>query len=469
MTATEPHTDVDLAFAGPGRLAALIRTGEVTSRELTELYLDRIFRLDQRLNAFRVVLGERALAEADAADAARRNGDERPLLGVPIAVKDDMDLAGETTTYGAVATRPPAQQDSAVVRRLRDAGAVVLGKTNVPELMTMNFTETEWYGATRNPWDLDRTPGGSSGGSAAAVAAGLAAAATASDGAGSIRIPAAACGLVGLKPQRGRVPTPRAWHGLSTYGVLARTVADAALLYDVIKDGDGSWAAAASAPPRKLRVALSTVVPKPVMARADAEQERGVRTLADALRDLGHEVVERDPDYGPIYASVIPRYLRGIHDDAKEMPDPRRLQRRTRGLARMGSLIPEAALQRALRREAADRERLNALFGEFDLLLTPAWTARPWRIGALEAAGGPRSLDAATRMTPYEAPWNHTGQPAIAVPAAQAPDGFPVGAQLVAPPDGEPLLLSVAAQLEAALQWPSRRPPSDTPLQESTP
>src|SRR5215207_5968765 len=195
----------ELAFAGAARQAEMIRRGEVSSRELVELYLARIERLDGELNAFRVVTGEGALVDAAQADARRGAGDDRPLLGVPIAVKDTEDFGGEVTGWGTAAHGGPAQRDNDFVARLRAAGAVVLGKTNLPELAIMGSTEGPAFGITRNPWDTDRTPGGSSGGSAAAVAAGLCAAATGSDGAGSIRIPASACGLVGLKPQRDRV------------------------------------------------------------------------------------------------------------------------------------------------------------------------------------------------------------------------------------------------------------------------
>src|SRR6185312_12312673 len=226
----------EIAFAGIARQAELIAAGELSSRELVELCLSRIEAAQPRLNAFRIVLAERALLEAGQADARRGAGGDRPLLGVPIAVKDDIDVAGEVTAFGSNAYGEPAPADAEVVRRLRAAGAVIIGKTNVPELCVWPFTETATFGATRNPWDLQRAPGGSSGGSAVAVAAGLVGAALGSDGAGSIRIPSAWCGLFGLKPQRGRVslaPRPRAWNGLSVDGVLTRRVADTALFHDV--------------------------------------------------------------------------------------------------------------------------------------------------------------------------------------------------------------------------------------------
>src|SRR5919201_306843 len=225
----------ELAFADVARQAELVRAGEVSSRELVELFLGRIERLDPELNAFRRVMGERALVDAQQADARRGAGDERPLLGVPIAVKDVEDVTGEVTRFGTDAFTRPAAQDSELVRRLRAAGAVVIGKTNTPELAIMGDTEGPAFGITRNPWNTERSPGGSSGGTAAAVAAGLCAAGTASDGAGSIRIPASNCGLFGLKPQRGRVslmPDAEHWNGLSVIGFETRTVADTALLLD---------------------------------------------------------------------------------------------------------------------------------------------------------------------------------------------------------------------------------------------
>ena len=225
----------ELAFAGVVRQAELIRGGEVSSRELVELCLARIERLDPELNAFRTVMAERALADAGQADGRRGAGDDRPLLGVPIAVKDTEDVAGETTGMGTAAHGGRAERDNDFVSRLRAAGAVIIGKTNLPELAIMGATEGPAFGVTRNPWNTDRTPGGSSGGSGAAVAAGLCAAATASDGAGSIRIPASCCGIVGLKPQRDRIslaPLDEHWYGMSVVGFQTRTVADTALLLD---------------------------------------------------------------------------------------------------------------------------------------------------------------------------------------------------------------------------------------------
>jgi amidase len=434
----------------------------VSARELTEVYLARISRHDPRINAFRIVFAERALAEADQADARRRAGDERPLLGVPIAIKDDCDVAGEVTAFGTNAYDGAAPADAEVVRRLRGAGAVILGKTNVPELVFLPFTESPTWGATRNPWDLDRTPGGSSGGSAAAVAAGLVSAALGSDGAGSIRIPAACCGLPGLKPQRGRVPTaPRVepFNGLSVPGTLARTVRDAALMLDAVKDGGPSFVEAAAAPPERLRVAVSYKVPVPAL-RLAGEQRRAVEETVELLRELGHDVVERDPEYvATTTAAVAARYLRGIHDQAKLIPHPERLARRTKGYVRMGAAVRPAALARARGAEATDTVHLNRPLEQADVLLTPMFTRRPPRIGEYEGRSAVRTFNGTARLAPFCAAWNHTGQPAIAVPAGRAPDGFPLAVQLVGRPDDEPTLLRLAGQLEARRGWPDLRPP----------
>jgi amidase len=453
---------VDVAFAGAARQAAMIRNREISARELTELYLERIGRLDPALNAYRVTFDERALAEADQADGRAKGGDTRPLLGVPFAIKDDCDVAGEVTAFGGSAHGPPATADAEAVRRLRVAGAVILGKTHVPELTITPWTESPTFGVTRNPWDLQRTPGGSSGGSGAAMAAGLAGAAIGSDGAGSIRIPAACCGLFGLKPQNGRVPTAPAvqpWHGMSTWGAITRGVADSALVYDAIKDGGPSFAEAAAREPGRLTIAVSRKSPPLTGVQADAEQLSGVSAAAEALRGLGHEVIEREIEY-PITlgANVLSRYLRGIADQVRSMPHPERLSRRTHGYRRIGSAIPDALLERAKQAAAEDERALGRAFDGVDAVLTPVFTRRPPRVGEYDGRSALWTFIASVRFVPFAGPYNHTGQPAASVPAAWTADDFPVGAQLVVPRDGEPLLLSLAAQLERALRWPERRP-----------
>jgi amidase len=463
----------ELAFSGIARQVELLEAGEVSSRELVELYLARISSLQPRLNAFRVVAGERALAEAQQADARRAAGEKRPLLGVPIAVKDDIDVIGEVTAWGTNAYDEPAAADAEVVRRLRRAGAVVIGKTNVPELAIWPFTESATFGVTRNPWDLQRAPGGSSGGSAAAVAAGLVGAALGSDGAGSIRIPAAWCGLFGLKPQRDRVPVApreRPWHGLSVNGVLTRTVADTALFLDVVADAgsDGSGAGAAGgtfsaavrAQPRPLRIAFSRKMPPPALARLNGDAARALDETVALLRSRGHELVERDPDYGTgAISAVLVRYLRGIHDDAAAVPHPQRLERRTRGMARMGGLIPEALLQRSLAAEGSLTSRLNAVLDDCDALITPATATPPPRVGQLQGRGAPWTLNAVAGMVPYNGVWNVTGQPAASVPALVGGDGLPRAVQIVGRAHQETTILSLAAQIEQQRPWAHLRPP----------
>ena len=339
----------DPVFAGLARQAELIASGDVSSRELTEACLARIDRLDPTLNAFRVVFAERALAEADQADGRRRGGDRRPLLGVPLAIKDDTDIAGEVTARGTNAFGEPARADAEVVRRLRAAGAVIAGKTNVPELEITPFTESPTFGATRNPWDLNRTPGGSSGGSAAAVAAGLVGGALGSDGGGSIRIPAGCCGLFGLKPQRGRIPlAPKDAPGTACRSTARSCAASPTPRCSSTSTGDGEpLAPAAARAPGRLRIAVSTKLPPRILGGPDAEQRGAVDATVELLRGLGHEVLERDPDYGPCGPAFTARYFRGIHDEGRAMAHPERLSRRTRGFMRLGAAIAPPLLERA--------------------------------------------------------------------------------------------------------------------------
>jgi amidase len=463
----------DLAYAGIARQAELIRAGEVSSRELIELYLDRIRHLDAELNSFRVVRWERALQEAALADARRAKGEDAPLLGVPVAIKDNVDVAGELTTHGTGAYGGPASDDAEVVRRLRGAGTVIVGKTHLSELAIWGMTESATWGVTRNPWDTDRTPGGSSGGSAAAVAAALIPAASASDSAGSIRIPAAACGLFGLKPQRGRIslaPLPEHWFGLSVFGCLTRSVADTALWLDAVSGPAPGDADVAPPPPRSfveeahsvpepLRFAIS--LKPPVPATLEGEIERAVHSTAEVLRGLGHELVgERDPDYGTLgVASLLPRYLRGIYEETTTLAHPERLERRTRELARLGRLVPPRAARRARAGERAHAERINAVFDDCDVLLLPTITRLPPPVLDLEGRGAIRTIAEQWRAYPFTGPWNALGQPAAAVPAGFTAEGLPLSVQLISRPNDEATLLSLAAQIEAERPWADRRPP----------
>ena len=457
----------DLAYAGATRQAQLVARREVSARELVEATLDRIERLDPELNAFRVVLAERALVEADLADARRRSGDGRPLLGVPVAVKDEFDVAGVPTAMGTAASgAAPREHDAEVVRRLRLAGAVIVGKTNVPELLMWPFTESASFGASRNPWSLQRTPGGSSGGSGAAAAGGLCGLALGSDGAGSLRIPAAFCGLFTIKPQRRRVPLEhgpsRGWHGLAHAGPLTRTVADAALFLDAVADSppDGGYVAAAAGEPGRLRIAVSTKVPPGVAARLGREQRAAVDATAELLRALGHDVVEREIEYGATaFAHVLARYLRGIRDEAAALPYPERLEPRSRAMARLGALVPVAAIARVRAAESALAARVQAVLATADAVLLPGPTGPPFRVGQLAGRGALWTLNAAAAKVPYFAAFNATGQPACSVPAGFDRHGLPLAVQLAGRPHDEATLLSLAAQIERARPWANRLPP----------
>lgn len=446
----------ELAFAGVVRQAELIRDGEVSSRELVELYLERIERLNPELNAFRTVMAERALVDAQQADGRKGAGDDRPLLGVPMAVKDVEDVTGEVTRWGTNAFTKPATADSELVRRLRSAGAVIIGKTNTPELAIMGETEGPAFGITRNPWNTDHSAGGSSGGSAAAVAAGLCAAATASDGAGSIRIPAANCGLVGLKPTRDLIPLAplkEHWYGLSVMGFETRSVRDTALLLSV-GSGDDSLREAADRPPERLRVAVSTKPPMP--ARVHDDVKRAVDQTGERLRKLGHEVEQADPPYA-LLSPTTTRYLAGIAQDVERVERPDRLQRRTRGFGRMGDAIPAPVLDWARRED--DSARMRPFFERHDVLVTAVNAVPPVRAGQWEGLGAVRTLLGMAQVYPFAGEWNLTGQPAVSVPCGTSENGLPIGVMIVGRRGEDATLLGIAAQLEAELRWTDRRPP----------
>ena len=444
----------------------MLADGDVTAPELLEVYLERIARLDSQLGCYRVVLSDSARSEAAVAQDRLEAGEQLPLLGVPIAIKDDVDVAGEVTAYGSGGHRPALTSDAEVVRRLRAAGAVIIGKTNVPELMMFSYTESLAFGATRNPWNPKRTPGGSSGGSAAAVAAGLAPLALGSDGAGSIRIPSSWCGLFGLKPQRDRVslePQDGAWYGLSVNGPIARSVLDAALFLDVtstVPGPEGEFVAAATRDPGKLRIALSTKVPT-LPVRVGKAELAAVEEAGALLRDLGHEVIRRDPDYprASVYANFLPRYLRGISDGADAQAHPERLEARTRTMAHLGTFFSDRRMAAVRAGEAALSSRIQSIFDDVDVVITPATAAGPSRIGAYQRRGAVSTLLLVAQRVPYFPIWNLTGQPAAAVPWDFDGDGLPVAVQLVGQPYDEATLLSLSAQIERARPWAHRRPP----------
>jgi amidase len=456
----------DLAFAGAAAQARLLADGQLTAPELLEVYLERIARLDSELRCYRVTLVDSARDQAYLAQDRLDAGERLPLLGVPIAVKDDVDVAGEVTTFGCGGHRPAVHSDAEVVRRLRAAGAVIIGKTNVPELMIFPYTESLTFGATRNPWNPRRTPGGSSGGSAAAVAAGLAALAVGSDGGGSIRIPSTWCGVFGLKPQRDRVslePHDDAWYGLSVNGPIARTVADAALFLDVtssVPGPEGEFVAAAAREPGRLRIALSTKAPTPMPVRVGRKQLAAVEHAGVLLRELGHDVVVRDPEYpARLYANFLPRFLRGICDDADAQAHPERLEPRTRALARMGSYFSDRRMESVRAGEAVLSNRIQSIFDDVDVVVTPGCATGPSRVGAYQRRGGLSTLLLVGQRVPYQQVWNLTGQPAAAVPWDFDGEGLPTSIQLVGRPYDEATLLSLSAQIEAARPWAHRRPP----------
>jgi amidase len=424
------------------------------------------------LNAFRVVLTRQALADAAEADRKRAAGEQLPLLGIPIAVKDDVDVAGVPTRFGADGYIRKAHQDAEVVRRLRAAGAVIVGKTNTCELGQWPFTSSPAFGHTRNPWSSEHTPGGSSGGSAAAVAAGLVAAAIGSDGAGSVRIPAAWTHLVGIKPQRGRIstwPLPEAFNGITVNGVLARTVTDAALVLDAASGnvpGDlhqppplrvSDFVAQAPGP---LKIAMSTKFPHTVFrAKLHPEIRAAMETVAGQLEELGHTIVAADPDYNlGMSWNFLSRSTSGLLDWVDRLGPNVTLDKRTLANTRTGWLLSQNTLQKARAREAESQRRLGWIFNLVDVVLAPTTAQPPPRVNDFDHRGGLSTDRAMIRACPVTWPWNLLGWPSISVPAGFTYGGLPIGVQLMGPANSEPLLISLAAELEALNDWASKQP-----------
>lgn len=450
-----PTADVSTA----ADIARAVREGWLVPQVAVEAALGRIARRDPGIGAFQSVRRVAATAEAEAL-AARADLAGLGLAGVPVAVKDTVPVGGEAMRSGTLARAdsPPEGADDVIVKRLREAGAVIVGTSRVPEGCLWPTTDGPG-GVTRNPWNPAMSAGGSSGGSAAAVAAGMVPIAHGTDGLGSIRIPAAACGLVGVKPGRGVVgraaPHSRAWSGMSEHGALATTVEDAALLLAALAGRPDL--AMVREPEGSRRVGVS-VTPPLAAIRVDDEVTRAVFRLAAALAEAGHTVVRRGPRY-PLSTdlAITLRWLAAAAGEQEAMPDPTTAQRRTRGHARLGRLA-----RRAVRPSQADAwvRRAEDYFAGHDVLLTPvlatgalpaeAWAERSWPANVVATI---------TSTGAFTSPWNLAGFPAVAVPAGRHPGtGLPIGAQLVGPPGSEPLLLGMAATIGRIRPWPRVAP-----------
>ncbi|MFF7754062.1 amidase [Streptomyces sp. NPDC007971] len=438
-------------------IAAAVREKEVTPREVVAEHLDRIERLDGRVGAFRTVRAKAALTEADEV-GARADLGGLPLAGVPVAVKDNLAVRGESARNGSAATPDtPAAEDHVTVARLRAAGAVVVGLTNVPELCVFGTTEGV-HGTARNPWDITRTAGGSSGGSAAAVAAGLVPLALGNDGMGSLRIPAANCGLVTLKPGHGVVPAGIGngdWFGMAENGPLATTVEDLRLMLDVLADTGVSRPEEEPAP-RRIAVALRS----PLAGVSVSEPyTTAVRQAAGILAQAGHRVRRAEPPY-PLSLGVtsLQHWTAGTAVDAAGL-DPARLTRRTRVHAAVGRRFLHAVRTGDGRERL--RERLMPFFTEYDVLLTPALARRSPAAAPWHERGWLRNLLANTAYSPFTPPWNLTGWPAMSVPFGTLPSGAPCAVQLVGRPGTEPGLLALAEELERRHPWHRTAPQAD--------
>jgi amidase len=457
-------SSVDVAFLPALEQAELVRRGELSSTELVDLYLERIERIDPQLHSYVTV-------DAEGARAAAREPREGPFAGVPISIKDLTETAGLRTTYSSksYAENVPTR-DAAVVRRIRDAGFVILGKTNTPELGTVANTESELNGQCRNPWDTTRTPGGSSGGAAAAVAAGLCPIAEGSDGGGSIRIPSSCCGVFGIKPSRGRVsraPLGNGIAGLASHGPIARTVADAAALLDVMtgyEPGDPYVAPPPERPfrdevgadPGRLRIRFTTQPPFPTEVHPACVD--AAKACATWLAELGHEVDESQSPYADDEAPR--RFGRIWAVGPAAFPAPREsLEPINQMLAGRADRTSSTELVQAFVGMEAFSRRALGFWDDVDVLVTPTLAQPPVPVGWVFEPEDPRDqFRQQFWFTPFTAVVNVTGQPAVAVPVAEH-EGLPIGVQLIGRANAEAVLIRLAAQLESAHPWADRRPP----------
>jgi amidase len=459
-------------------LASLVRSGELTATELVDGALRRIDELQPEINAFTHVAHDSALEVA----AEIGSGDPRPFAGVPIAVKDNRPVAGMPITLCSdLFADVVPQHDAYLVRRLREAGFVIVGKTALPEMGILPTTESRRFGPTRNPWNLDRTPGGSSGGSGAAVAAGMVPLAHGNDGGGSTRIPAACCGLVGLKGSRGRVSVgPDVGDSfLVSDGVLTRTVAETAQLLDVLagyEPGDATWAPAPEAAfaelagrePGPLRVGLA-LNPPLREAEVDPACTEAARSAAQSLESLGHQVDEVTVPWGegdllteftrvwaPLISAqtMIGGLLRGREATQEDVEPLTWLMWEKAQASHALDFVSAEGRMKALARAVV------SFLAPYDLVVTPALARPPVPIGEIHGRG-PDPWDHYRRsghFTPFTAVCNITGLPATSLPMFQDDDGLPLAVQLIGRPLGEGVLLAVASQLEQALPWADRRP-----------
>jgi amidase len=472
-------SESNLMFRPATELAQMVRSGEISATELVQASLERIEELNPSLNAFVQLDGERALATA----AQVGPGDERPFAGVPVAIKNNRAVEGLRLTYGcSLMADFVCDYDHNITRRLKEAGFVIVGTTTLPEYGILPTTEARVFGPTRNPWDLERTPGGSSGGAAAAVAAGMVPVAHGNDGGGSVRIPAACCGLVGLKPTRGRISAAPELgdSSLGIDGMLTRTVADTAAILDVLagyEPGDATWAppppepfaASGARPPGRLRIAASMLPPTPD-AVVDPMCARAVEEAAELLRSLGHEVEEVDPPwqvdglselFGAVFSIHIALSVAYSGMVAGREPTAEDMEPMSWAIYSMvGKLSAVQGMGATVRLQAFAR-RLVSFLAPYDALLTPALAERPLPLGTLDTAA-PDPMSTFTRsglFTPFTPVFNASGQPGISLPLYHGEDGLPLGVQIVGRPAGEGALLALAAQLEEAEPWAGRRAP----------
>jgi amidase len=461
----------DLAFTPALEQAQLIHSKQVSPLELVELYLERIDRLDSQLGSYFTVTADMAIADAKAKTeqlAVTGNPSELPpFFGVPISIKDLNPVAGVPCTYGTAALRHQlATHDDAAVTRIKQAGFVILGKTATSQVGSLPYTEPEGFPPTRNPWNLERTPGGSSGGAAAAVAAGLCPVAQGSDGGGSIRGPAFCCGLVGLKPARGRIshaPVGDYQSGISINGPIARTVRDAAALLDVMSGyvtGDPYWLPDPETPflqateqkPGSLRIAFSTSIPS--VGEVAPACGQAVLDTVRLLQDMGHEVEAGCPDFTGLIEPFKVVWQAGV--GASGIPAPL-LEKMNLWLLENTSSAGDYL--RAVYQMQAISRRTVAFFDSFDVLVLPVYMHETLRVGEWANLSPEETLEKIISWIAPCPPFNASGQPAVALPAGFDADGLPVGVQLVGRPAAEATLLALAAQIEAAKPWSHHRPP----------